>query len=87
MIGNAVSSRGLVRAAAITLNTAGTARAGSDSPPGRAATVVAATAVAMALDTTVAMAVGADGAAGTEWLLATYLYDLEISLFCLFFNR
>jgi hypothetical protein len=63
-------------AAAITLNTAGTARAGSNSPPGRAATVVAATASAMALATAVDMAVGADVAAETEWLLATYLHDI-----------
>ncbi len=62
-----------MRAAAITLNTAGTARAGIDSPPGRAATVVAATAAAMALATVVATAEGADVAAGTEWLLATDL--------------
>jgi hypothetical protein len=40
---------------------AGTARAGSDSPPGRAATVVAATAAAMAVASAVAMAEGADG--------------------------
>jgi hypothetical protein len=57
-----------VRAAATTPSTTGTARAGSDMPPGKAATAVAAMAVAMTSATAVAMVEGVVVAAGIEWL-------------------
>jgi hypothetical protein len=55
-------------AAASTPSTPETARAGSEMPPGKAATTVADMAVAMAPVTAVAMAEGAVVAAGIEWL-------------------